>query len=123
VRHAEKKFGQAREVLLKRLLVERDSGKTQKVVLEVVQVPRDRLPIETGAGIANFVIQIPTGFNLEARKNGEGLAISIDYGGGDVVAMAVLRQKPKERGVAKVLLEISVVGEIIGVDLGNRKAV
>ena len=77
-RRAEQKFGQAAEVVFQRLLVERNAGKPQKIIFEVVQVPRDGLTVETGARITDLVIQIASGLDLKARQNRHHLAIGLD---------------------------------------------
>ncbi len=72
---AQQKLRQAAEIMLQRLLVEGNAGEPQKIVLEIVQVPRDRLAIEAGARIANLVIQIAACLDLKARQHRHHFAI------------------------------------------------
>src|ERR1017187_4611399 len=72
---AQEKFGEAAEVVFERLLVKRNAGEAKKVILEIIQVPGDGLTIETGTRIADFVIQIASGFHLKAREQSDDLAI------------------------------------------------
>ena len=69
VRRGEQKFGEAGEVVLESLFVEGNAGETEKVVLEVVQVPGNGLAIEAGARVADLVIQIAAGLDLKARED------------------------------------------------------
>ncbi len=61
----EQKFGEAREINFKRLLVKGNSRKTEEVVLEVVQIPGNGLTVETRSRIANLVVQVAAGFDLK----------------------------------------------------------
>ena len=63
-------LGQPAEVVFQLLLIKGDASQLQKVVLEVVQVPGDRLAIEAAARITEFVIQIAAGFDLKAGQLG-----------------------------------------------------
>ena len=69
---------QTAEIVFQGLFVEGDSGESKKVVLEIVQIPSDRLAIEAGARIAHLVIQIPAGFDLKTWQHGHNLAIGFD---------------------------------------------
>src|SRR5713101_228379 len=89
-RRTEKKFGETSEIFLKGMFVEGDAGEAEEIVFEIVQVPGDGLAIETGIGIADAVIQIAAGFDLEARENGDNFAIGFDYFGSDLLAGAIL---------------------------------
>jgi hypothetical protein len=102
---------------------EGDARETEKVVLEIVQVPGDRLAVETGDGIANVVIQIAAGFDLKAREHGDHFAIGFDNLRSDVFTGAIFGEEFEERGVAEVFLEIGAVGEIFGVNFRDGKAV
>ncbi len=87
------------------------------------RVPGDRLAIEAGYGIADGVVQVAGGFDLEAREDGDDFAIGFDYLGSDVRAGAIFGEELEERGVAKVFFEISAVAEVFGVDFRNGKTV
>src|SRR5581483_1263926 len=43
----EQEFREPAEVVFQRLLAERNAGEPQKIIFEVIQIPRDRLPVET----------------------------------------------------------------------------
>src|SRR6185437_13040462 len=75
VRRAEQELGEPPKITFQRLLVEGNSGQAQKVILEVIQVPGNRLPVEARARIADLVIQIAPRLNLEARQHGDRFAI------------------------------------------------
>src|SRR6266851_325180 len=89
-RGTEKKFGETSEVFLKGMFVERDAGESEEIVFEIVQIPGDGLAVETGIGIANYIIQVAAGFHLEAGQHGDNLAIGLDDLGGDIFASAVV---------------------------------
>src|SRR6266852_1022562 len=103
---AQQQFRQAAEIAFQRLLVERDAGESEKVVIEV---PRDGLAIEAGARIAHFVIQVAARFDLKARQHGNNFAIGRDCLGSDDHSVAMIGEKLKKSGVAKVFFEISSV--------------
>src|SRR6266446_1747795 len=105
-RGAEKKFGETSEVFLKSMFVEGDAGEAEEIVFEIVQIPGDGLAVETGIGIADFVIQVAAGFHLKAGENGDNLAIGFDHLGEDVFTSAVIGKELEERGVAKVFFKI-----------------
>src|SRR5437899_1404877 len=121
-RGTEKKFGETSEVFLKGMFVEGDAGEAEEIVFEIVQIPGDGLAVETGIGIADFIIQVAAGFHLEAGQHGDDFAIGLDHLGGDVLASAVIGKELEERGVTEVFFEISAVGEVFGVDFRNGKA-
>ena len=122
-RGAEEEIGEAAEIVFEGLLVEGNAGEAKKIVFEIVQIPGDGLTIEAGNGIADFVVQIEAGFDLEARQDGDDFAIGFDDFGGDVRAGAMFGEEFEERGVAEVFLEIGAVGEVFGVDLGDGETV
>jgi hypothetical protein len=122
-RGAEEEIGEAAEIVFKGLLVERDAGEAEKRVFEIVEVPGDGLAIEAGDGIADAVIEVAAGFDLEAREDGNDFAIGFYHFGRDVRAGAIFGEEFVERGVAEVFLEIGAVGEVFGEDLRDGKAV
>ena len=77
------------------------------------------MPIETGDGIANGVVEIAAGFDLETRKYGDNFTIGIDDGGSNCVAGAVLAEKLEERGIAEVLFKVRASIQIFSIDLGD----
>jgi hypothetical protein len=119
----EEEFGEAGEVFFKSVFVEGDAGKAQEIVFEIVEVPGDGLAVEAGDGIADTVIQIAAGFDLEARKDSDDFAIGLDDLGSNVFAGTILGKELEKRGVAEVFFEIGAVGKIFGVNFGNGKAV
>ena len=122
-RGAEKEFSEAAEIVFEGLFIERNAGEAEKIILEIVEVPGDGLAVKTGIGIADFVIQIAAGFDLEARQDGDNFSIGFDNLRSDVFAVAVLGEEFEERGVAKVFFEIGAVVESFGVDFRNGKVV
>jgi len=119
---SQQKFCQTRKVVLQRLLVEGHAGEAQKIILEVVQVPGDGLAVEAGTRIADLVVDVAAGLDLKTRQRSDHFAIGIDSRGSDGRAAAVLAQEIKERGVAQVLLDIGVLAQVVGIDVGNRQA-
>ena len=59
--------GEFLEVPLEVRLVERDLGQLEEMVLEVVEVPENRLPVEGGAGVGQRVVHDAAAQDLEAR--------------------------------------------------------
>jgi len=122
-RRAEEKFGEAAEIVFESLLVEKDSCEAKEIVFEIVQVPGDGLAVEAGVGIADGVVEVAAGFDLEAGEDGDDFTVGFDYLRSDARAGAVFRKKFEKRGVAEVFFEIGAVGEVFGVDFGNGEAV
>ena len=87
---AQQKIRQRVEVIFQFLLVECNSRQSEKVVLEIVEIPRDGLPVKTSSRIAHAVIQIASGFNLKARQHGHHLAIRFHCGRRNFLALAIL---------------------------------
>lgn len=113
---AEKKVGEAAEIDFERVLVERNTGEAEKIVFKIIEVPGDGLAIEAGDGIADGVIEVATGFNLEAREDCDDFAVGFDDLRRDGAAGAVVGEKFEERGITEVFFEISVMGKIFGVN-------
>src|SRR5579859_7999528 len=122
-RRAEQKAGQPSKVDLQRLLAERHVSQLEKVILEVVQVPRDRQAIESGARITDAVIQVAPGFNLKPRQRLHHFAVDIDHRRRDLIRPAVLREKVKQGGVAQVFFQISAGIQVFSVDFRHRQPV
>src|ERR1700676_355912 len=122
-RGAEKKIGQAAEIVFQSALVERNAREPQEIIFEIVEIPGDGLAVEAGDGIAGGVIEIAASFDLKARKDGDDLAISFDGLRRDDFAGAIFREKLIERGVAEVFFEICAVGKVFAVDFRDREAV
>jgi hypothetical protein len=118
----ENEFRQPCEISLQRLLVERDARQPQKVVLEIVQVPRNRLPIETRPRIAQLVVDLVAHLHLEARQHGDHFAIRLHNFGRNYIPLAVLRKELVERKVAKVLFEVRSLLEVFCIDLRHWEA-
>jgi predicted nucleotidyltransferase len=122
-RGAEKKIGEAAEILLESVLVERNARQSQKIIFEIVEVPGDGLAIKTGDGVADAVVEVAAGFDLKAREDGDDFLVGFDDLGRDDAALAILGEKFEERGVAEVFFEIGTAREIFGVDFGDGKMV
>src|SRR5437879_7470905 len=111
-RGTEKKFGETSEVFLKGMFVEGDAGEAEEIVLEIVQIPGDGLAVETGIGIADFVIQVAPGFHLKAGENGDNLAIGLDYVGSNLLAGTIFGKEFEEGGVTKVFFKMRAVAAV-----------
>ena len=122
VRRSEQQLGQTAEVELQRLFVEGHAGQSQKVVLEIIQVPGDGLAVEAGARVADLVIEIAACLHLKARQLGDNFAIGLDHFGRNGVAIAIGAEKFEERGVAQILFNVSAASQILGIDLGDGQA-
>jgi hypothetical protein len=81
------------------------------------------LAVEAGVGIADGIVQIEAGLDLEAREDADNFAIGFDDFWSNVCAGAIFREEFEERGVAEVFFEIGAVVEIFGVDFGGGEAV
>src|SRR5579872_451032 len=57
------KPGQAPEILLEGLFIERHAGKAEEIILEIVEVPGDGLAIEARTRVTDFVVQIAGGLD------------------------------------------------------------
>ena len=108
-RGAEKKIGEAVEIVFERMLVEGDSSEAEKIVFEIVEIPGDGLAIEAGDGIADGVIEVAAGFDLETREDGDDFFVGFDDLGSDGAAVAILGEKFEERGVAEVFFDVGAL--------------
>ncbi len=122
-RGAQEEFGQAAEIVFEGLFVERDAGEAEEIIFEIVQIPGDGLAVEAGDGIADAVVQVAGGFDLEARQDGDDSAIGFDGRGSDCFAGAVFGKEFEKRGVAEVFFEVSTLAEVFGVNFRHGKAV
>ena len=122
-RGAEKKIGEAAEIVFEGVFVERNAGETEKIIFEIVEIPGDGLAVEAADGIADGVVEIAAGFDLKARESGDNFAVGVNDGWGDFGAGAIFGEKFEERGVAEVFFEIGAAVEIFGVDFGDGEAV
>src|ERR1700726_1921144 len=95
----QQKFRQTAEIVFQRLLAERNTRKPQKIVLEIIQVPRDGLPIKAPARITHLVIQIAAGLDLKPRQCSDHFPVGFDYRKVDPIARPMLRKKLEERHV------------------------
>src|SRR6202021_1082772 len=119
----EEEFRGAAEVIFERLLVEGDAGQAQEIILEIIQIPRYRLAIETGARIADLVIQIATGLDLKARQQGYHLAICRDGFGSDGRSLTIVREEFKQSGIAKIFFQIGALALSFPINLGHGEGV
>src|ERR1700730_4323377 len=108
-RSAQQKIRQAAEIVFKRTLVERNARKPEKIVFEIVQVPRDGLPIEATDWIAHFIIQVAGRFHLKSRQHRNHLVIGLHDRCRDVLALAIRGEKLEKSRVTKVFFEISAM--------------
>jgi hypothetical protein len=122
-RGAEQKIGEAIEIVFERMLVERDASEAKEIVFEIVEIPGDGLAIETGDGIADAIVEIAAGFDLEAWEDGDDFLVGFDDLGGDGTALAIFGEELEERGVAEVFFNVGAGFEIFGVDFGDGEIV
>lgn len=122
-RGAEKEIGEAGEIGFERVLVEGNAGEAKKIVFEIVEIPCDGLAIEAGDGIADGVVEVAAGFDLEAREDGDDFFVGFDDRGRDGGALAIFGEEFEEGGVAEVFFEIGAVIEIFGVDFWDGEIV
>ena len=122
-RGAEKKISEAVEIVFEGVLVEGDTGEAEKIIFEIVEIPGDGLAIETGDGIADGVIQIAAGFDLEAREDGDDFFVGFDDLGSDDAALAIFGEKFEERDVAEIFFDVGALREIFGIDFGDGEIV
>src|SRR5436189_214590 len=71
-------FGDAIEIVFERLFVEGDAGEAEEIIFEIVEIPDDGLTIEATAGIADGIVEIAAGFDLEFWEDLDDFAIGVD---------------------------------------------
>ena len=120
---AQQKSRQSAEIVLQSLFVERDSGEPQKIILKIVQIPRDGLPVKAGARITDLVIQIAARLHLKARQHGHHFSICLNDLGSDDITRAVCTQKLEERRVPKIFFKVGALAQILAINLRNRQSV
>jgi len=108
-RGSEEKIGEATEIVFKGAFVEGNAGEAEKIVFEIVEVPGDGLSVEAGVGVADGIIQVAGGFDLEARENGDDFAVGFDNLGRDGGSGAIFGQEFEKCGVAEVFFEVGAV--------------
>src|SRR5690606_34290730 len=93
------------------------------MVLEVVQVPEDRLPIEGSPGISNGVIDNLSAEHLEARELLDDPPIHGQHTRREFTSLALARRRQciEERGVTEVLLQVDSGLLVDLVDLRDRQ--
>jgi len=113
----------ALEVLLQARLVEGDVCELEEVVLEVVQVPLDRLGVERGARIRHAVVHRRAALDLEARQPGQHALVDRAQRGRQraVAPGAGLGERVVERRVPQVLEQVDARVLVRGVDLRHRQ--
>ena len=113
--------GEALEVALQPPLVEGDLGQLEEVVLEVVQVPEDRLAIEGGARIGDRVVDRLPPQHLEARQLLHHAPVDGEHALREVRALALAgrHQRVEEGRVAEVLFQVHPRRLVRAVDGGD----
>ncbi len=120
---AQQEFHQAAEVAFQRLFVEWNAGEPEKVILEIIEIPRDRLAIEAGAGIADFIVQVASGFDLKAGQYGYHFAIGRNRLGSNDRSVAMAGKKFEKSSAAEVFFQISALTQIFGINFGHGQTV
>src|SRR5260370_1491741 len=118
---AQQKVGQAAEIVFQRLLVTGNACEPQKIIFEVIQVPRDRLAIEASDRISHLIMLITTRFHLKTRQDRHDFAISLHYARRDVLALAIFRQKLKQGRVPEVFFQAPALAQAIAVNFRHRQ--
>src|SRR5258706_466509 len=113
---AQQKIRQAAKIVFKRLLAEGNARQPKKIIFEVVQVPRDGLPVEAPDRVAHFIVQVAAGFRLKSRQHSHSFAVSFHHERSDVVALAIYRQKLEKSRVSKVFFEISALVQVFAIN-------
>ena len=93
------------------------------MIFEIVQVPSNRLPVETRSRIAHAVVDLVAHLDLEARQDCDHLAVRLHNLGRDLVALAVLRQELEEGQVAQVFFEVCALVDRLAIYLRHRQPV
>ena len=75
---AQQEFRETAEIVFQRLFVEGDACEPEKVVLEIIQIPRDGLAIETTPRIAHLVVEVARGLDLKTRQSCYDFAVGVD---------------------------------------------
>jgi len=120
---SEKEVGEAFEIVFEGLFVEWDAGEAKEIVFEIVEVPDDGLTVKAAARVADAVIQVAAGFDLEARKCFYDSTIEVDDVRLDGWTGAMLREEMEKRGVAEVFFEVGAFVDGVAVDFRHGKAV
>ncbi len=117
----EEEVDQPLGVALEAVLVERDLRELQEVILEVVEVPPHRRPVERRARVGERVVDDAAALHLEARELGQHPPIDGQHRRGEVAALgrARVRQRAEERQIAEVLDEVDPGRLVDGVHLGD----
>src|SRR5690606_3947870 len=107
----EQEAGEPLEVSLEPRLVEGDLRELEEVVLEVVEIPEDRLAIERGPRIGDRVVDDPAADDLEARELLDHLPVDREHRGGEPTDRLFpgRRECIEQRSVAEILLEVRTV--------------
>src|SRR5262249_46155285 len=99
-----------------------NSGQPQKIVFEIVQIPRDRLAIEAFARITHGVVKITSCRDLKTRQDRDCFTVGIDHDGRNAITGPILRQELKERQLAQVFLNVGVAAEVFTVDFRHGQS-
>src|SRR5256885_9395116 len=120
-RGGEQEFRQAAEVIFQRLLVERNPGEPEEIIFEIIQIPRDGLPVKASNRIADLIVQIAAGLDLESRKQRDDSAICFDHLRCNVFSGAVFREELKKGRVAQIFLEIGARVHALLINFRHRE--
>ena len=67
------------KIVLERLFVKRNLSQLQKIILEIVQIPHHRLPVEGMTRVTYGIIHTFPAFHLETRQPVENFFIDFRY--------------------------------------------
>ena len=115
----QKIVGKGTEVPFEEFLIERYSCQLEEIILEILQIPGDRLCIEAAAGVSLGKVHIAS-HNLDKGQIVEYLAIkSQSFGIESHPATPFVVEVAIERGIAQILLQIVAATGIYRIDLRN----
>src|SRR5690606_3581903 len=100
--------GETLEVPFEIRLVERDLRQLEEVVLEVVEIPENRLPIEGGSRVRHSIVDHSPTEDLEAWELGDYATVQRQHRSREVPALVLARggERVEESGVAEILLQV-----------------
>ena len=100
-----------------------DLSQLQEVILEIIQIPTDRLLVKPLPGVADRVVQIPPSRNLKVREDLQYPFVEIDQTAGKVLGLPNGCDQGEESFIAQILLQIDVAIQIGDINLWHRKTV
>ena len=112
------------EVVLQALLVERNVGELEEVVLEVVEIPQHGLLIERRSRVGDAEVDHAPALDLEAGQEVHDPLVDVNHRARELPALRLARggERLEQGGVAQILLEPEAAALVRREDLGDRQA-